>query len=85
MKSLGFIRLFQFFLLIASLFFAMKHNLLLALFIWALSGGLSFTVPQKYRFPFWSPYKGLLFPVWIENIMDLVITIGVLLLVIFLS
>lgn len=85
MKSLGFLRICQFILLALSLFLAMKHNVLFALFLWALSSVLSFTIPQKYRSLFRSPYKGLFFPVWIENIMELVITIGVLLLMSFLS
>ena len=49
MKSLVFLRICQFILLALSLFLAMKHNVLFALFLWALSSVLSFTIPQKYR------------------------------------
>lgn len=85
MKTLGFIKTCQFLLLLLSLFIAIKYHILLALSIWALSIILGYKIPKKYQTSFMSHKKGLFFPLWIENIIDLVITVIVLLLMTTLS
>lgn len=79
MKTLGFIKTCQFLLLILSLFLALKYNILLAFSVWTLSIILGYKIPKKYQTSFMSHKKGLFFPLWTENIIDLVITVRVIL------
>lgn len=71
MKTRVLIKTCEFLLLILSLFLAVKHYILL--------------FPKKSKNSFMSHQKGLLLPLWMENTIDLVVTVIVLLLIIVLS